>query len=385
MSNPASIPVPLFDAKIQYKALHVNLEEAVKRVLASGQAIGGPEVEGLEQEIATYCGAAQAVACASGTDAISLALAALGIKAGDEVIVPPFTFFASAACVSRLGAKPVFVDIEPDTFNLDVHQVENKITPRTKAIMPVHLFGQSVDMEPLWHIAERHNLPLIEDAAQAIGTEYQGKRTGTLGAMACFSFYPTKNLGAYGDGGMVVTNDYEWAEKIRWLRNHGMKKRYYHEYMGWNSRLDAVQAALLRVKLQYLNLWIEARRAIAQRYHTMIDEHQLGHFLTKPVVKSFGKHTFNQYTVRVKNNQRDALREWLKADQIGTEIYYPVPLHLQKVYADLGHEKGDFPATEQACREVLSLPIFPELTIEQQRRVMSSCANFLRQQVRLAA
>lgn len=385
MPHPTQVPVPLFDAKIQYKALHVNMEEAFKRVLASGQAVGGPEVEGLEQEIAAYCGAAQAVACSSGTDAISLALAAMNVGPGDEVIVPPFTFFASASCVSRLGAKPVFVDIEPETFNLDVHQVENKITPRTKAIMPVHLFGQSVDMEPLWRIAERHNLPLIEDAAQAIGTEYQGKRTGTLGAMACFSFYPTKNLGAYGDGGMVVTNDYEWAEKIRWLRNHGMKKRYYHDYMGWNSRLDAVQAALLRVKLQYLNLWIEARRAIAQRYNNMIDENQLGHFLVKPVVRAYGRHSFNQYVVRVKNGQRDALRDWLKIDQIGTEIYYPVPLHLQKVYADMGHEKGDFPATEQACREVMALPIFPELSIEQQRRVMTSCANFLRQQVRLAA
>jgi dTDP-4-amino-4,6-dideoxygalactose transaminase len=385
MPNPTSVPVPLFDAKIQYKALYLNLEEAFKRVLASGQAIGGPEVEAFEKEIADYCGASQAVACASGTDAISLALAALGIGPGDEVIVPPFSFFATASCVSRLGARPVFVDIDPDTYNMDVLQVENKITPRTKAIMPVHLFGQSVDMEPLWHIAERHNLPLVEDAAQAIGTEYQGKRTGTLGAIAAFSFYPTKNLGAYGDGGMVVTPDFEWAEKIRWLRNHGMKKRYYHDHMGWNSRLDAVQAAMLRVKLQYLNLWTEGRRAIAQRYNSMIDEHQLGHFLTKPTVKNYGKHVFNQYVVRVKNGQRDALRDWLKADQIGTEIYYPVPLHLQKVYASLGYEKGDFPATEQACREVMALPIFPELSIEQQRRVMGSCASFLRQQVRLAA
>ncbi len=370
-------PVPLFDAKTQYKGLKVHLEEACRRVLDSGCAIGGKEVEGLETEFAAYCGAASAVACASGTDAISLALKCLEVGPGDEVITTPFTFFATASCVARLGATPVFVDIEPDTFNIDPKLIESKITSRTKAIMPVHLYGQCADMEPIWNIAERHNIPVIEDAAQSTGSEYQGKRCGTLGAMACFSFYPTKNLGTYGDGGMIVTNDREWTKKLLCLRNHGMYQRYYHEEMGWNSRLDAIQAAMLRVKLPYVDRWNNARAAIASRYDSMLNEHHLTDFLTRPTVRGYGKHCFNQYVVRVADGQRDVLRKHLADDSVGSEIYYPLPLHLQKVFGYLGYKVGDFPVTERACKEVLAMPMFPELTLEQQRRVVDSCVGFL--------
>jgi dTDP-4-amino-4,6-dideoxygalactose transaminase len=373
-------PVPLFDAKQQYQGLKVHLEDACRRVLESGVAIGGKEVEGLEQEFAAYCGAAWAVACASGTDALLLALKCLDIGPGDEVISTPFTFFATAGSICRLGAKPVFVDIDPDTYNLDAHQVASKITGRTKAIMPVHLYGQCCEMEPIWRLAERHNIPIIEDAAQSTGSDYQGKRCGTLGAMACFSFYPTKNLGAYGDGGMVVTNDPEWSKKLKCLRNHGMYVRYYHEELGWNSRLDAIHAAMLRVKLPYVDRWNDARRAIAGRYDQLIHDARLTDFLTRPVIKNFGKHIFNQYVVRVAGGHRDALRKHLSEDGVGTEIYYPVPLHLQKVFANMGHRPGDFPVSEQACHEVLALPIFPELTIEQQRSVIGSIARFAHQQ-----
>jgi dTDP-4-amino-4,6-dideoxygalactose transaminase len=372
------VPAPLFDAKQQYKALKVHLTEACNRVLDSGIAIGGKEVEGLEQEFAASCGAVCAVACASGTDAILLAFKCLDIGPGDEVITTPFTFFATAGGIARLGAKPVFVDIDPETYNIDPHQIESKITGRTRAIMPVHLYGQCCDMEPIWRVAERHNIPIVEDAAQSTGSEYQGKRCGTLGAMACFSFYPTKNLGAYGDGGMVVTNDREWAKKIQCLRNHGMYQRYYHEELGWNSRLDAIQAAMLRVKLPYVERWNDARRAIAWRYDALIGQSQLGEFLKRPTVKGYGKHTFNQYVVRVASGQRDALRKHLAEDSIGTEIYYPWPLHLQNVFKYLGHRPGDFPATEQACKEVLALPIFPELTAQQQEHVVGSCVEFVK-------
>lgn len=370
-------PVPLFDAKTQYQGLKIHLEEACRRVLESGCAIGGKEVEGLEKEFAEYCGAACAVACASGTDAISLALKALDIGPGDEVITTPFTFFATASCVARLGATPVFVDIEPDTFNIDASQIERKITANTKAIMPVHLYGQCADMEPIWHISEKHDIPVIEDAAQSTGSEYQGKRCGTLGAMACFSFYPTKNLGTYGDGGMIVTNDRDWAKKLYCLRNHGMYQRYYHEEMGWNSRLDAIQAAMLRVKLPYVDRWNDARHAIASRYDAMLEKHHLGEFLTRPTVRSYGKHCFNQYVVRVAGGQRDTFRKYLADQSVGTEIYYPLPLHLQKVFSYLGYRAGDFPVTEKACKDVLAMPIFPELTLEQQERVVECCMSFL--------
>jgi dTDP-4-amino-4,6-dideoxygalactose transaminase len=345
----------------------------------------GPEVAALENEVARYCGVAYSVGCGSGTDALSLALHALEIGPGDEVILPAFTFFATAGSVCRTGARPVFSDIDPVTYNIDPLQVENKITPRARALLVVHLFGQCADMEPLWRIAERHNLILIEDAAQALGSEYQGKRAGSLGSIGCLSFYPTKNLGAYGDAGMVVTGDPEWAERMKCLRVHGMEPKYYHKHLGWNARLDALHAAMLRVKLPHLEGWIASRRAIAGRYDALIEEHHLSHFLDRPVARPQRRHTFNQYVVRVAGGQRDALVRHLKADHIGCEIYYPLALHQQECLRYLGYKKGDFPASEHAAGEVLALPIYPELTADQQRRVIQSCAGFLRQQVRRAA
>jgi dTDP-4-amino-4,6-dideoxygalactose transaminase len=377
--------VPLCDLQGQFRELEPQLLEALRRVLASGQVILGSEVAALEEEIARYCGVGHAIGCASGTDALLLALQALGIGPGDEVILPPFTFFATVGSVCRTGARPVFADIDPLTCNLDPLQVENKITERTRAIMVVHLYGQCADMEPLGRIAERHHLPIIEDAAQALGAEYQGKRTGTLGALGCFSFYPSKNLGAYGDAGMVVTSNPQWAARIVCLRVHGMEPKYCHQYIGWNARLDALQAALLRVKLPYLERWIAGRQAAARRYDLLIEEHHLEHVLQRPVVQPQRRHVFNQYVVRVGQGQRDALVRHLQSERIGCEVYYPIPLHLQTCLAYLGYARGDFPVSEEASREVLALPMFPELTAEQQRRVIQSCARFLGKPARLAA
>ncbi len=377
--------VPLCDLLSQYRELAPQIQEALARVLASGQVILGPEVAALEREVAAYCGAGYAVGCASGTDALSLALHAVGVGPGDEVLLPAFTFFATVGSVCRTGARPVLVDIDPATCNIDPHQVENKVTARTRAIIPVHLYGQCCDMEPLWHIAERHNLVILEDAAQAIGADYQGKRTGTLGAIGCFSFYPTKNLGAYGDAGMCVTNDPDWAACMARLRVHGMEPKYHHKELGWNARLDALQAAVLRVKLPHLERWIEGRQAAARRYDALIEEYHLGQFFERPTVRPHRRHVFNQYVVRVRNGQRDALVKYLQAERIGCEIYYPIPLHRQECLAHLGYEAGDFPASEEASRTVLALPLFPELTAEQQRRVIQSCAGFVRQRARLAA
>jgi dTDP-4-amino-4,6-dideoxygalactose transaminase len=385
MIAPPGAGVPLCDLKAQYASTGPRVEEAVLRVLASGQVILGPEVAEFETEIAQYCGTAHAVGCASGTDALLLALHALDVGPGDEVILPPFTFFATASMVCRVGARPVFVDIDPDTYNLDPLQVENKISERTRAIVAVHLFGQCADMEPLWRIAERHDLPVIEDAAQAIGAEYYGRRAGNLGDIGCFSFYPSKNLGAYGDAGACVTNDPNWAARMACLRVHGMEPKYYHKYLGWNARLDALQAAILRVKLPYLDGWIAARQAAARRYDALIEEHHLGRFLERPVVRSYGRHVFHQYVVRVADGQRDGLMRHLRSENIGCEIYYPVPLHLQECLAFLGYHPGDFPASEEAAQAVLALPMFPELTVEQQRRVIQNCVNYLRMRARLAA
>jgi dTDP-4-amino-4,6-dideoxygalactose transaminase len=381
----ANVGVPLCDLQAQYRELQQELEAALTRVLASGQVILGPEVAALEAEVAHYCGVAHGIGCGSGTDALSLALHALELGTGDEVILPAFTFFATAGSVCRTGARPVFCDIDAATFNIDPQQLENKITPRTRAILVVHLFGQCADMEPLWRIAERHDLIVIEDAAQALGSEYQGKRAGSLGSLGCLSFYPTKNLGAYGDAGMVVTSDPEWADRIKCLRVHGMEPRYHHKHLGWNARLDALHAAMLRVKLPHLERWIGSRQAIAVRYDALIEEHHLGHFLERPIRRPYRRHTFNQYVVRVANGQRDALVRHLKAERIGCEIYYPLALHQQECLRHLGYCRGDFPASEKAAGQVLALPIYPELTVEQQRRVIQSCAGFLRQQVRRAA
>jgi dTDP-4-amino-4,6-dideoxygalactose transaminase len=386
VSSAASGPgVPLCDLQVQFRALQGQLEAAVARVLASGQVILGPEVAALEDEVAVCCGTNYAIGCGSGTDALLLALQALQLEPGSEVILPTFTFFATAGSVVRAGLRPVFADIDPATYNLDPLQVESKITPRTRVIMPVHLFGQCVDMEPLWQIAERRDLVLIEDAAQALGSEYQQKRAGSLGSIGCLSFYPTKNLGSFGDAGMVVTNDPEWANRVHCLRVHGMDPKYYHKQLGWNARLDAVQAALLRVKLPHLEGWIEARQAAARRYDAMIEEHHLTHFIERPVVRPRRRHTFNQYVVRIAEGQRDEVVKHLKADRIGCEIYYPLPLHRQECLQHFGYQEGDFPAAEAACKAVLALPMYPELTEEQQRRVVQSLAGYVRKRSRMAA
>jgi dTDP-4-amino-4,6-dideoxygalactose transaminase len=365
--------------------LQPKIEAALQRVLASGQVILGPEVAALEDEVADYCGVAHGIGCSSGSDALLLALQGLGIGPGDEVILPTFTFFATAGAVCRAGARPVFTDIAPDTYNMDPFQVESKISERTRAILVVHLFGQCAEMEPLWNVAERHNLTLIEDAAQALGSEYQGKRAGSLGSLGCLSFYPTKNLGSYGDAGMVVTGDPEWAQRMACLRVHGMEPKYFHKHIGWNARLDALQAAILRVKLPHVDRWIADRQAAAKRYDGLIEEHHLTHFLQRPVVKPKRRHTFNQYVIRVADGERDALVRHLKVDKIGCEIYYPVPLHRQECLAYLGHSAGDFPASEEAARCVLALPMFPEITVDQQCRVVDSCTTYLRRRSRMAA
>jgi dTDP-4-amino-4,6-dideoxygalactose transaminase len=385
MTAQVGAAIPLCDLKAQYQEIGPQIEEAVLRVLASGQVILGPEVAALEGEIAHYCGTTHGVGCSSGADALLLALRALDIGPGDEVILPTFTFFASAGSVVRAGAQPVFVDIEADTYNLDPLQVENKITPRTRAIMAVHLFGQCADMEPLWHIAQRHDLPIIEDAAQAIGAEYDGHRAGSLGTIGCFSFYPSKNLGAYGDAGMCVTQSADLAACMACLRVHGMEPKYFHKYLGWNARLDALQAAMLRVKLPYLDDWIDNRQAVARRYDGLIEEYHLSRFLERPSIRPRQRHVFHQYVVRVADGQRDALVRHLRADHIGCEIYYPVPIHQQECMTFLGYAEGDFPASEEASQSVLALPMYPELTLDQQRRVIQSCANYLRQQARKAA
>jgi dTDP-4-amino-4,6-dideoxygalactose transaminase len=377
--------VPLCDLQTQYRDLQPQFEQALSRVLQSGQVILGPEVAALEEEVANYCGVSHGVGCSSGSDALSLALHALGIGPDDEVITPTFTFFATAGAICRTGARPVFTDIDPVTYNMDPHQIESKITARTRCILVVHLFGQCAEMEPIWRVAERHNLTIIEDGAQALGSEYQGKRVGSLGGIGCFSFYPTKNLGAFGDAGMVVTSDPEWAAKMACLRVHGMEPRYYHKYLGWNSRLDALQAALLRVKMPHLDRWIEARQDAAQRYDVLIEEEHLTHFLQRPTVSPQRRHTFNQYVVRVAHGERDALVRYLKSEGIGCEIYYPMPLHLQECLRFLNYQAGDFPAAEKACSVVLAFPMFPEITVEQQRRVVQGCSAFLRQQTRRAA
>jgi dTDP-4-amino-4,6-dideoxygalactose transaminase len=378
-------PVPLCDLQAQFHSLRPEIEAAVLRVLASGQVILGPEVAALEREVADYCGAAHAIGCGSGTDALLLALAALGVGPGDEVIVPPFTFFATASMVVRMGARPVFADVDPETFNIDPAAVERAVTPRTKAIIAVHLYGQCCDMAPIWRVAERYGLPIIEDAAQAFGSDYQGKRTGTLGAMACLSFYPTKNLGTYGDAGMVLTNDAEWADRLVTLRVHGMKPKYHHPLLGWNARIDALHAAILRVKLPHVEGWIERRQAAARRYDELIAARLLDDFLIRPVRRPDRRHTFNQYVCCVTDGRRDALVRHLQAEKVGCDIYYPVPLHLQPCFGFLGHRSGEFPVSEAACREVIALPVYPEITATQQERVIDVIATFARGAMRRAA
>ena len=367
--------VPLLDLKAQFATLRSELLPAIETVFENQAFILGREVELLEKEIAEYCGVPHAIACASGSDALLLALMALDIKPGDEVITTPYTFFATAGSISRLGAIPVFVDIEPHTFNLDPTQLEQTITPRTRAIIPVHLFGQCADMDAINQIACAHDLPVIEDAAQAIGAEWKGKRAGSMGLIGCFSFYPTKNLGAAGDAGCLTTLDDGLAARLRALRVHGETTKYYHRYVGFNSRLDALQAVVLRIKLRHLDAWSTARAQNARHYAELIAAHPgLAGKTDLPTILPDVRHIFNQFVIRA--TSRDALRNFLKEQGIGTEVYYPLSLHQQECFADLGYRRGDFPESERAALETLALPIYPELTAEMRHYVVENLANF---------
>ena len=369
--------VPLLDLTEQHRQLRPELEAAIGRVLDTNAFILGGEVAELEREVAGYCGSTYAVGCASGSDAILLALMALGVGPGDEVITTAYSFFATVSSITRLGATPVFVDIEPDTYNVDATQIDEKLTPRTKAIEPVHLYGQCADMKAINEIASSNGIPVVEDAAQAIGAEEGGLRAGSMAAIGCFSFYPSKNLGGLGDGGMMTTSDEDIKQRLLGLRNHGSEEKYFHKYVGLNSRLDGFQGATLRVKLPYLETWTEARRQNAARYRQLFTDAGLTEYIGLPTERKSCRHIYNQYVTRVPN-RRDELRKFLTENDIGTDVYYPVPLHLQECFAYLGYQQGDLPESERAARETLALPIYPELRPEQQEYVVDSIAKFFR-------
>ncbi|HAJ60852.1 MAG TPA: Cys/Met metabolism pyridoxal-phosphate-dependent enzyme [Cyanobacteria bacterium UBA8543] len=373
--------IPTFDLTRQYKLIGEEVNAAVQDILTSGCYIGGAIVKSFEQWFANYTGVEECEACNSGTDALYLALRALQIGSGDEVITTPFTFIATAEVISAVGAKPVFVDIDAKTFNLDVTQLKTAITKRTKAIVPVHLFGQPMDMTAVMAIATEMGLAVIEDCAQAVGAEWSGRKVGSIGHVGCFSFYPTKNLGACGDGGAVTTNDPAIAASIRMLREHGMSQvRYRHEATGINSRLDAIQAAILQIKLRYLDQWNDARREVAAAYHQLL---KLMPGIVLPQEPSGGRCVWNQYTIRLtqgssSSSYRDEVRSQLQQMGVSSTVYYPLPLHLQPVYQDLGYQPGQLPVSEQACHEVLSLPMFPELYLEEQQQVVYCLKDCLR-------
>lgn len=371
------VSVPALNLKAQYQSIRDEIEPVVREILESQMFVLGPEVIRLEAEVADYCGAASGIGCASGSDALLLPLLAIDIGPGDEVITTPYTFFATAGSIWRTGAKPVFVDIEPDTFNIDPARIEAAITRRTRAIIPVHLFGQVAEMGPIQEIARRHGLTVLEDAAQAIGSAYHGTRAGTLGDVAAFSFYPSKNLGGFGDGGMVTTNQPQLARRITRLRVHGMEPKYHHHEVGFNSRLDAFQAAVLRVKLRHLDAWTSLRRDVADRYRNLFASHGLEEMVGLPIERQGNFHIYNQFVIRVPAFLRDSLRDYLTARKIGSEIYYPIPLHLQVCFASLGHKPGDFPHSEAAARETIALPIYAELTDAEQRYVVGSIRQFI--------
>ena len=393
------ITVPLLDLKPQYAPIKEEIQNAINRVCDSQYFIMGPEVSALEGELAAYCQTKFALGVSSGTDALILALMAINLKPGDEVITSPYTFFATAGSVARLGAKAIFADIDPKTYNIDPTQIEVKITPKTKAIMPVHLYGQCVDMDPIMEIAQRHNLYVIEDAAQAIGSEYKGRRAGSIGHIGCFSFFPSKNLGAFGDGGAVSTNDPGLAEQMRILRLHGAEPKHFHKFVGGNFRLDALQAAVVRVKLKYLDDWTVGRQRNAARYNQLFIEAGVadpsgqrasrlslpceswasGQYAlrTEAAVDPFPghRHIYNQYILRV-DRQRNELRAFLTERKIGTEIYYPVPLHQQECFADWGGQAGDHLHSEAAAAQTVAIPIYPELSEEQIQTVVAAIAEF---------
>ena len=367
--------VPLLDLQAQYAPLREEILAAIARVCDSQRFVLGPEVDSLERELAGMLGVEHAIAVSSGTDALLMALMALGIGPGDEVITSTYSFFATAGAVVRVGARPVLVDIDPASFNLDPGGLAGAITPRTKAIVPVHLFGLSADMDPILDEASRSGVPVIEDAAQAIGATYKGRPVGAMGALACFSFFPSKNLGAFGDAGLVTTRDRGLAHRARLLRTHGMEPKYFHHLVGGNFRMDTLQAAVLRVKAPHLPAWTEARRVNAGRYVRMFREAGVGDRVTLPTEPAGRRHIFNQFVVRAAD--RDGLKRHLDRLGIGNEIYYPVPFHLQPCFADLGHRPGDFPNAERAAGESLAIPIYGELSVEQQQTVVGAVAEFV--------
>jgi dTDP-4-amino-4,6-dideoxygalactose transaminase len=363
--------VPLLDLEAQNGPLRAEILAAIARVVDSNRFIGGTEVDAFEREIAAHLGVRHAIGLSSGTDALLVALMALGIGPGDEVITPTFSFFATAGCVARVGATARLVDVDPDTYNVDPAAVAAAITPRTRAIIPVHLYGQCADMDPLLEAAARCGIHLIEDAAQAIGATYKGRQAGSMGAVGCFSFFPSKNLGAFGDAGLLTTNDDAVAHEVRLLRNHGAEPKYFHKRIGGNFRLDALQAAILRVKLPHLDAWTDSRRRNAERYDRLFAERDAA--VTLPARAPGCRHIFSQYVVRVAD--RDAVRRELDARGIGTEVYYPVPFHLQECFAPLGYRPGDFPVAEKAATEVLALPIYSELSKQQQNEVVDALVS----------
>jgi len=371
----SAMKVPLIDLGPQHRLLREELLAAIQRVLDSQQFVLGSEVRTFEEGIAKYCQTQHAIGCASGSDALLLAMMALDLKAGDEVITSPFTFFATGAAIARVGATPVFVDIDPQTYNLDPDRVEAAITPHTRAILPVHLYGHCADMTALMQIGRRRNLPVIEDAAQAMGAECHGKRAGSIGLIGCFSFYPTKNLGGVGDGGILTTNDDDLAQRLKRLRVHGGRTEYEHAEIGINSRLDAIQAAVLAVKLRHVDEWSEHRRQRAEQYTELLEEAKLTEKVIPPFITAGSRHIFHQYVVRVAEN-RDALMKHFATNGISTKVYYPVPLHLQECFEYLGHRQGDFPNAESAALETMALPLFPEITQDQMAYVVNTIQSF---------
>jgi len=367
--------VPLLDLRAQYASIRDDVRAAVERVFESQHFVMGPEVAALETEVAAYCQTKEAIGCASGSDALLLSLMALNVGPGDEVITTPFSFFATASAIARLGARPVFVDVDPLTYNVNVDLIEAAITPRTRAVLPVHLYGQCADMDQIMALCKAKNLIVIEDAAQAIGAEDRGRRAGSMGFAGSFSFYPSKNLGAAGDAGIITTSDADFAARVRRLRVHGGLTEYQHIEVGINSRIDAIQAAVLRAKLPYLDQWSDARAQKAQKYSQLLEAAKLNFSVTTPFVKVETRHIFHQYVIRVTAN-RDALMEHLKARGVATKVYYPIPLHLQECFGYLGHKAGEYPEAEKAAQETFALPLYPELTTEQQEYVVNAIADF---------
>jgi dTDP-4-amino-4,6-dideoxygalactose transaminase len=367
--------IPLLDLQAQHRQIREEVLAEIVRVVDSQKFILGEDVKKLEQEIAPYCACQYAVGCASGSDALMLALMALDIRPGDEVLTTPYTFFATAGAISRMGAVPVFADVEAGTFNLDVHRMTEVLAdhPKIRAMIPVHLFGGCADMDPIVEIAAERGIPIIEDAAQSIGSEYRGRRAGSMGRIGCFSFFPSKNLGGYGDGGITTTNDAPLAERLKALRVHGTTRKYYHQWVGVNSRLDTLQAAVLRVKFRYLDGWSEGRQRNAERYRTVLAEMAAPVIPVRPAAYQT-RHIYNQFVIRCE--QRDALQSHLKKRGIGSEVYYPLPLHLQPCFADLGYRKGDFPVSEKLADESLALPIHAELAWEDIEYVCESIRAF---------